>query len=136
LKTQIHISDASGAEDRVRVDQILTSAAAKFGIVDTTVTSRVPDTIRCYSERVGFGFAIGGRVVGELIVVDFYSGKAASSVFPVIEEDIILELRRTFGERMHLPNESEHIPALSTLPESDAAREFHRKHFRHGIHAA
>jgi len=127
-RTQIHIQDASSAEDRARIEQILVAAAGKFGMADTTVTSRVPDTIRCYAERVGFGFAIGGRVVGELAIVDFYSGKEATSVFPTIEAEITSEVQRTFGERVHIPTESEYIPAQSTLPESDEAREFNRKH--------
>jgi hypothetical protein len=130
MRTQIHILDASGLEDRARVEQILVSAAAKFGIADTTVTSRVPDTIRCYSERVGFGFAVGGRVVDKLVIVDFNAGKAPSSDFPVIKQYITLELCRTFGDRIHVPKESEYIAVQSTLPESDAAREFRRKHFR------
>jgi hypothetical protein len=130
MRTQIHILDASGLEERARVEQILVSAAAKFGIADTTVTSRVPDTIRCYSERVGFGFAVGGRVVGKLVIVDFNAGKAPSSDFSVIKQYITLELCRTFGDRIHVPMESEYVAVQSTLPESDAAREFRRKHFR------
>jgi hypothetical protein len=130
VRTQIHILDAFGLEDRARVEQILVSAAAKFGIADTTVTSRVPDTIRCYSERVGFGFAVGGRVVGKLVILDFYAGKAPSSDFPVIKQDIISALCCAFGDRIHIPKESEYIAVQSTLPESDAAREFRRKYIR------
>jgi hypothetical protein len=130
MRTQIHILDASSIEDRTRVEQVLVSAAEKFSIADTTVTSRVSNTIRCYSERLGYGFAIGGRVVGKHVIVDFYSGKETSSNFPVIEQHITLELRRIFGDRIHAPKESDYIPAVSTLPESAASREFHRKHLR------
>ena len=131
MRTQLHIQDASGVEDRTRVEQVLVAAATDFGIVDTTVTSRVPDTIRCYSERIGFGFAIGARVVSENIIVDFYTGKEPSLRFPAVEERITADLRRIFGERLIIPKVSEHIAALSTLPVSDVAREFHRKYFRH-----
>ncbi len=136
MRTQIHIQDASGVEDRARVEQVLVAAASEFGIADTTVTSRVPDTIRCYSERVGYGFAIGARVFREIIIVDFYAGKEPSPRFPAVEERITSELRRIFGERIIIPKASEYIAAQSTLPESEAAREFHRKHFRHERPAA
>jgi len=136
MKTQLHIRDASSLEDRVLVEQTLVSAASKFGIADTTVTSRVPDTIRCYSERIGYGFAIGARVVRETIIVDFYAGRESSPSFPAVEEHITSELRRIFGERIIVPTASEHIAAQSILPESEAAREFHRKHFRYERPAA
>jgi len=136
MRTQLHIQDASGVEDRARVEQILVAAASEFGIADTTVTSRVPDTIRCYSERVGSGFAIGARVVREIIIVDFYGGKEPSPRFPAVEERITSELLRIFGERIIIPKASEYIATQSTLPESEAAREFHRKHFRHERPAA
>lgn len=136
MRTQLHIPDASGVEDRAHVEQILVAAAKEFGIVDTTVTSRVPDTIRCYSERIGHGFAIGARVVGDLIIVDFYTGKQPSPRFPAVEERLTSELRLIFGERIIIPKTSDYIAAQSSLPESDAAREFHRNHFRHETPAA
>lgn len=131
MRTQIHIQDASNAEDKARVEQLLVDAASEFGMADTTVTSRVPDTVRCYSERVGSGFAIGARVVREIIIVDFYAGKDPSPRFPVVEQRIASELRRIFGKRFVIPQPSEYIAALSTLPVTDAAREFHKKHFGH-----
>jgi hypothetical protein len=131
MKTQLHIHEASSAEDRASVEQVLVGAALEFGIADTTVTSRVPDTIRCYSERVGFGFATGARVFRDIIIVDFYTSKEPSPRFSAVEERITSELRRIFGERIIIPKVSEYIAAQSTLPESDAAREFYRNHFRH-----
>jgi hypothetical protein len=136
MKAQLHIQGASGVEDKARVEQVLVATATEFGIFDTTVTSRVPDTIRCYSERIGHGFAIGARVVGDLIIVDFYAGKEPSPRFPAVEERLTSELRRIFGERIIIPKASDYIAAQSSLPESDAAREFHRKHFRHETPAA
>jgi hypothetical protein len=136
MRTQIHIQDASGVEDKARVEQILVSAASEFGIADTTVTSRVPETIRCYSERIGYGFAVGARVVREIIIVDFNTGKEPSPGFLAVEERITSELRRIFGERIIIPKASEYIAVQSSLPESDAAREFHRKHFRYDAPAA
>ena len=102
--------------------------------MDNTVTSRVPDTIRCYCERIGFGFAIGARVVREIIIVDFYAGKEPSPRFPAVEERITSELRRIFGERISIPEASEYIAAQHTLPVSEASREFHQKYFRHKKH--
>ena len=136
MRTQLHIQDASGVEDRARVEQVLVAAASEFGMADTTVTSRVPDTICCFSERIGYGFATGARVVGDLVIVDLFSGKEPLLRFPAVEERITSELRRIFGERMIIPKESEYIIAKSTLPESEASKEFHRKHFRHDTPAA
>ena len=129
MKTQFHVQNASGLEDRLLVEKILVSAAAKFGIADTTVTSRVPDTIRCYSERIGYGFAIGARVVGEIIIVDFYAGREPSPNFHAVEDYITSEMRRIFAERITIPTASENIAIKSSLPESKAEREFNRKHF-------
>jgi hypothetical protein len=131
VKTQLHIQAASGTEDRAQVEQILASVAKEFGIVDTTVTSCVPDTIRCYSEHIGHGFAIGARVVGNLIIVDFNAGKEPSPGFPAFEKRVTSELRRIFDERVINPEASDYIPAKSTLPQSDAAREFIFKHYGH-----
>ena len=130
MRTQIHIRNSSSLEDRARVEQILVFAARKFGFADTSVTSRVPDTIRCYSERVGFGCAIGARVVGELVIVDFYDGKEPSPNFPAVEKHITDELHRNFGHRIYIPKVSEYIPTQHSLTESEAAREFNRRHFR------
>jgi hypothetical protein len=129
MRTQLHIQDASGVEDRARVELVLVSAAAEFGIFDTTATSLVPDTIRCYSERIGHGFAIGARVVREIIIVDFYAGEEPTPRFPAIEEHITSELVHIFGDRLNSPEASEYIAAESILPISDAARELCRKHF-------
>ena len=130
MRTQLHIQDASSAEDRARVEQILISAAAEFGIADTIVTSRVPDTIRCYSERIGYGFAVGARVVQKIIIVDFFDGKESSPHFPAVVERITSELGRIFGERIFIPKASEYIATQSISPVSDAAREFHNKRLK------
>ena len=98
-------------------------------MADTTVTSRVPNTIRCYSERVGYGFAIGARIFDELIIVDFFSGKESSVHFAPMVKRITFELQRIFCERIYIPQKSEFIKPQHTLPLSDAAREFHRQHF-------
>jgi hypothetical protein len=130
MKSQLHIKAGANADDRARVKQILVSAAEKFAMLDTTVTSRVPDTICCYSEMAGSGFAIAARVVDEIVIVDLFDRKD-SPRFPAVEEHIISELRRVFGERIHVPSESEIIEPQHTLPLSEASREFARQHFRH-----
>ena len=128
MKVQIHIKKAANAPDKATIEQILISVAERFTALDNTVTSRVPDTIICYTERFGGGFALGARVVGEIIVIEVFPGREPSPNFPSVEKQICSELRRCFGERMYFPKESEFIPPKSTLPESEASREFHRKH--------
>src|SRR5271155_3694781 len=98
MRSQVHIKGFTGALDWEQVERVLVTAATHFGMADTTVTSRVPQTIRCFSQRVGYGFAIGARVFGELVIVDFYPGKKPSEHFLPIVERITSELQRIFGE--------------------------------------
>lgn len=130
MRSQVHIKDFTGALDWEQVHRVLVSTAHRFGMADTSVTSRVPQTIFCCSQKVGYGFAIGGRVFGELIIVDFYPGKKPSEHFTPIVESITSELQRIFSERYHVPQQSEFISPQHTLPESEAAREFARRHFQ------
>lgn len=129
MKSQVHIRGFSGALDWEQVERVLVLAASHFGMADTTVTSRVPQTIRCFSQRVGYGFAIGARVVGPLIIVDFFSGKEPSDHFEPVRERITSELERIFRERFYVPQPSEFIEPQHTLPVSEAAREFGRQNF-------
>lgn len=110
MKTQVHLQDAANASDRNRVEQILDATAVKFGLTDNTITSRVPDTIRSIVERQGYGFGIGGRVVNQIIIIDFFPNKSPSTAFPAIKEHIISELCQAFGDRVYFPKEAEHIP--------------------------
>ena len=130
MTTQLHIKVTVSAEDKTLVEQILVSAAEEFSLLETTVTSLVKDTINCYSESYGAGFAIGARVVGGLIIVDLSAGKPASPRYPAFAEHTISGLRRVFGERVHIPEPSEFNKIESTLPVSEALRAFHRQHFK------
>jgi|SRR5580692_3416406 hypothetical protein len=130
MRSQVHIRNFTGALDWGQIEQVLVSAAAHFGMADTTITSRVPQTIRCFSQRVGYGFAIGARVFGNLVIVDFNPGKKPSEHFSPIVERITSELQRIFTERYYVPQQGEFIEPQHTLPVSDEAREFARRHFR------
>ena len=127
---QLHIRKAASCEDRERVERILVAAAQHFGMEDNTVTSGVPDTIRSYVERIGYGLGIGARIVGELVVVEFNRRGELSPDFRAAVEHITSKLRQEFGERVYPPEESDQIEVQSTLTVSEASREFHRKHFK------
>jgi hypothetical protein len=98
-------------------------------MADTTVTSRVPQTIRCFSQKVGYGFAIGARVVGDLIIVDFRLGKEPSDHFEPIKARITSELERMFKERYYIPQPSEFIEPQHTLPVSSEGYKIFRQDF-------
>src|ERR1700728_2974042 len=99
-KAQVHIENAANAEDKERVKQILGAAAERFAMLDTTVTSRVPDTICGYSENIKGAIFVGARVVRDIIIVDLSVGKNQSpSRYPEIELFVISELRQVFGTR-------------------------------------
>jgi hypothetical protein len=125
---QFHIETAS-PEDKTRVEQVLVTAASKFWLVDTTVTSRVPLTIKCYSEKLGNGFGLGARIVDNLIVLDFNAVGGNTNSFSTTMKFIISELNLLFGHRLQPATKENYIKAESTLPESQEAREFHRKIF-------
>jgi hypothetical protein len=95
-RTQIHIKSDDVANGRLQVEQVLVAAARKFGLFDNTVTSRVPNTIKSLVEREGFGFGLGGRVVDDLIIVDFYPHGDTPQQFRDIYHDIAAELAQKF----------------------------------------
>src|SRR3569833_2113288 len=107
---QLQIRDAACPDDVRRVECVLVSAASRFRLADNTATSRVPNTIRSYAEKPGYGFGLGARVVRDLVVVDFNRRSEPSPDFPAAVEHIHSELRRIFGDRVHLPGAAEHIP--------------------------
>ena len=127
-KAQVHIENAANAEDKERVKQILGAAAERFAMLDTTVTSRVPDTICGYSESFKGGF-IGARVVGDIIIVDLSISKNESPRYPEVELFVISELRQVFGTRSCVAERARFIEPQHTLPFSNAANAFYRQHY-------
>ncbi len=98
--SHLRIQGAINAMDQARVEQILISTAARFAMLETTVTSGVRGTIRCYSESPQGGFAAGARICAGDIVVDFFAGRKPTPRFPAFVEHICAELRRVFVERI------------------------------------
>jgi hypothetical protein len=127
VNRQLHIRSAANAADRERIAQILAIASDKFVMINTTVTSRVPETICCYSESYKGGFCTGARVEGEMVIVDLGPGRVPSPRFPEVESHLIAELGREFGNRLHIANEAQFIKWQSTLPESEAYKEYVRQ---------
>jgi hypothetical protein len=127
-KRQLQIR-AANPEDRISVEQVLVAVAARFGLVDNSITSRVPDIIRSYVEKIGAGFGRGARVVGDSILVDFNPCGQRSKTFSAVMENIVSELQHLFGDRLSIATSENYVEVSSTLPESPEAREFHRKMF-------
>ena len=135
-KHQLYVQMASG-EDKNRVEKLLIATANKFNLVDTTVTSRVEHTIKCYSEKLGAGFGLGARMAGDLIIVDLNPVGRHTKNFSAVLEFIKSELERMFGSRLRIATTDNYIKAEATLPVSPESREFHRKMFTtlHGKHS-
>lgn len=127
MNIQLHISKSASPEDTASVARIFAATAEQFGMVNTTVTSRVQDTICCHSESFKGGFSIGARIVGEIVIADLGPGRPPSPRFPTVAAHITQELFRVFGERLTTAKESEFIKWQNTLPVSEAAHEFYRK---------
>ena len=98
--SHLRIQGAVNGRDQARVEQILISTAERFAMLETTVTSGVRGTIRCYSESPKGGFAAGARICAGDIVVDFFAGREPSLRFPAFVEHVCAELRRVFVERI------------------------------------
>jgi hypothetical protein len=98
--SQLRIQGAENAMDQARVEQILIATAERFAMLETTGTSGVRGTIRCYAESPQGGFAVGARFCAGDIVVDFFAGREPTPRFLAVVEHICAELRRVFVERI------------------------------------
>jgi hypothetical protein len=105
--SHLHIQGAANKNDQARVARILVSAAERFTLLDTYLTSGIPYTIRCYSESARGGFAVGARIVPGEVIVDFFAGREVSPRFPAVVEHICSELRRVFGQRIQVRKRGE-----------------------------
>ena len=100
-KSQVEIKIRNLDTDRVTVEKILLTSAAKFALFDNTHTSRVPNTIRSIVEREGYGFGLGARILESSIFVDFNRPKNDSPKFDEVREFILNELRTAFQSELH-----------------------------------
>jgi hypothetical protein len=98
--SHLRIQGAVNKNDQARVEQILISTAEHFAMLETTFTSGVRGTIRCYCESPKGGFAVGARILAGDIFVDFFAGRELSPRFPAFVERLCAELRRVFVERI------------------------------------
>ena len=98
--SHLRIQGAVNKNDKARVEHIIISTAERFAMVETTSTSGVRGTIRCYCESPKGGFAAGARIFAEDIFVDFFADRELSPRFPGFVEHICAELRRVFVERI------------------------------------
>jgi len=121
-KIQFQIKRQSG--DEVYVEEVCARAAAQFSLVDVKVTSRVERTICNYSEGLENGFGFGAHTTDDLVLVDFNPIGGRTEKFNVVFEFIVSKLREHFGDRICLADKDKQIPAINTLPMSDAARAF------------
>jgi hypothetical protein len=100
-RRQFQIRYEPVTESREIVDKIFIAAAKKFKLFDNTVTSLAPNTIKSIVEKQWFGFGFGARVVGELIVIDFFPNKSPSTaLYSDISDYLREELINVFREQM------------------------------------
>jgi hypothetical protein len=127
-KPQIQIK-LEKSEDSQIVERILVAAAEKFGLVDNSVTSRVPNTIRSFVEGVGFGFGIGARNVESLILIDFNPRTTQSEKFNAVYNQIVSDLRESFAERFAFATPGNYIKSEGILSLSEAGEKFVKQNF-------
>lgn len=124
---QYHIEGATAA-DRALVSAIFTSAAARFGLFDTFLASRLKHTICNYSEGLGWGFGLGAVRVDKLICVSLNPAQAPLRDCLPVFEYIVTELTQTFGGRLSLVTTEKEInlSELPTKPTTEVMRAFNR----------
>lgn len=130
LTAEFHIKSFAVAKDRARVEQILIAGAERFDMLDASVTSRVPDTIRWYTNTIKGEFGAGASVVGDIIIVDLVDGREPSPLYPELEAYFVAELQRAFVDRVSKAEGSQRIPFHNSLPASEAARDFMKKNMK------
>jgi hypothetical protein len=126
-KQQWHVKQAKDVDQTV-VEGIFTSAAARFGFVDTKLTSLIQGTICNYSEGLGWGFGLGALRVDDLICVGLNPAKASAERFRPVFDFISNELIRAFGDRVVLATKEQEIDP-DTLPRVPVSGE-HRAYFQ------
>jgi len=127
-KPQIQIKIAKD-DDRQVVEKVLDATAKQFGLVDNTVTSCVPNTIRSLVEEIGARFGLGARVVESLILVDFNPRCGRTDKFNLVFEDITAKLQKIFEERFSFAKTDNYIKTESSLPLSEVGRKFNSQIF-------
>ena len=96
-RKQIQIKSVDVLNDRRIVENALLTAAEKFRLLDNTVTSRVPNTIRSFVEKDGSRIGIGARIINDLIIVDFNSLGDPPQSFIDIYASIFAEMLPSFS---------------------------------------
>jgi hypothetical protein len=106
-RKQIQIEIANLSTDKTVVDQVLLMVLGKFDLYDNTDTSRVPDTIRSIVESKGFGFGLGARVKGDLILVDFNPRGRTASRFQEIYDFLLSKFSDVFSGKLKIVQEDD-----------------------------
>jgi hypothetical protein len=96
-RKQIQIKSGDVLNDQRIVENALLTAVEKFSLLDNTVTSRVPNTIRSFVEKDGSRIGIGARIINDLIIVDFNSLGDQSQSFIDIYASILAEILPSFS---------------------------------------
>ena len=96
-RKQIQIKSSDVLNDQRIVENALLTAAEKFRLLDNTVTSRVPNTIRSFVEKDSGGIGIGARIVNDLIIVDFNSLGDPPQSFHDLYASIFTEMLPSFS---------------------------------------
>ena len=100
-------------DEVIQVRKIMLGAATKFNLFENTPTSKVPHTILSLAEQSGYGFGLGSRISGELILVDFNPRGDDLTKLDQIKIHLGNELARLFPAR--LINVAEDAPSYVAL---------------------
>lgn len=107
---QFVIIDGKNPKDAESVRMFLTSAAAKFGLRDNTFTSRAPETLCSFTATSPETFGIGGRMLGEDLIVDLNPRIEKTASYLELHDYVERHLFLLFEERCRRSNKETWIP--------------------------
>src|SRR5687768_9944695 len=116
--------------DETTVKDMVDNIAHRYSMEENTVTSLAERTIVHYTERIGFGYALGARGHDSIILVEASAGRTQSSGYEELVSDLSRELRGRFADSCAESAEADWIPitnAKVTPEHAERIRVFHKQ---------